>query len=125
MDECLLRLGRADVGRLGFVHDGEPDVLPVNFRLDGSSPVFRSTWGSKLYRASAEGLVALEVDDVDEETKQAWSVVLKGRAVLEYDDEAVARYETLGVPAWLGDDTETFWVRVVPDSVTGRELDLP
>lgn len=93
--------------------------------MDGSSPVFRSTWGSKLDTASAAGLVALEADDVDPGTGRGWSVVLKGRAAIEYNDDAVARYETFGVPAWLRDDTETFWVRVLPDSVTGRELDLP
>ena len=125
MDECLVLLRKATLGRLGFVHDGEPDVLPINFGMDGSSPVFRSTWGSKLYTASAERLVALEADDVNRDTGRAWSVVVKGRAVMEYNDDAVARYEALSVPSWPPDDTESFWVRVLPDSVTGRELDLP
>ena len=125
MDECLLLLGAAVMGRLGFVHHGEPEVLPINFRLDGASPVFRSTWGNKLDTASVGGLVALEADEVNLLTRRAWSVVVKGQAVREYNDEAIARYETLGVPAWLQDDAETFWVRVLPESVTGRELDLP
>jgi len=125
MDECLLLLRAAGMGRLGFVHHGEPEVLPINFGMDGASPVFRSTWGSKLDMASVGGLVALEADDVNLHTRRAWSVVVKGPAVIEYGDEEIARYETLGVPSWLRDDTETFWVRVLPESVTGRELDLP
>ena len=125
MDECLLLLRGALIGRLGFVHRGEPEVLPINFGIDGASPVFRSTWGSKLDIASVGGLVALEADDIELLTKRAWSVVVKGQAVVEYSDAAIARYEALGVPAWLGNDAETFWVRVLPESVTGRELDLP
>jgi nitroimidazol reductase NimA-like FMN-containing flavoprotein (pyridoxamine 5'-phosphate oxidase superfamily) len=125
MDECLLLLRGAAIGRLGFVHHGEPEVLPINFGMDGASPVFRSTWGNKLDTASVGGLVALEVDDVNLQTRRAWSVVIKGQAEMEYSDAAIARYEALGVPAWLQDDAETFWVRVLPESVTGRELDLP
>ena len=125
MEECLLLLRGAAMGRLGFVHRGEPEVLPINFRMDGASPVFRSSWGNKLDTASVGGLVALEADDVDLHTRRAWSVVVKGQAVMEYSDTAIARYEALGVPAWLRDDAETIWVRVLPESVTGRELDLP
>lgn len=125
MDECLLLLRQASVGRLGFVHSGEPEVLPVNFGMDGASPVFRSTWGSKLDTASVGGLVAVEADEVDLQSGHAWSVVVKGQAAREYDDEAIARYEALGVPSWLRDDTEIFWVRVLPESVTGRQLELP
>ena len=125
MDECLLLLRQSDVGRLGFVYRGEPDVLPISFGMDGASPVFRSTSGSKLDIASVGGLVALEADDVNLHTRRAWSVVVKGHAVMEYSDVAIARYEALGVPSWLRDDTDNFWVRVLAESVTGRELDLP
>jgi len=29
------------------------------------------------------------------------------------------------VPTWVRDDSETFWVRIRSESVTGRELTLP
>ncbi|MDQ1620213.1 MAG: uncharacterized protein QOE19_2782 [Actinomycetota bacterium] len=125
MDECLLLLRESRMGRLGFVHRGEPEILPINFGMDSTSPVFRSSWGNKLDTASVGGLVALEADEVDLHTRRAWSVVVKGQAVMEYSDAAIARYEALGVPAWLPDDAETFWVRVLAESVSGRELDLP
>lgn len=124
-EECLLLLRNAHTGRLGFVHHGEPEVLPVNFGLDQDAPVFRSTWGSKLDAASAGHLVALEADAVDRATSRAWSVVVKGPASVEYDDDAIARYELLGIERWVRDDAESFWVRVTPETVTGRELDLP
>ena len=123
-DECLLLLRHARTGRLGFVDRGEPEVLPVNFGLDKDAPVFRTTWGSKLDAASAAHVVALEADAVDRATSRAWSVVVKGPATVEYDDDAIARYELLGIESWVRDETELFWVRVTPETVTGRELDL-
>jgi uncharacterized protein len=124
-DECLLLLRHARTGRLAFIDHGEPEVLPVLFGLDGDAPVFRSTWGAKLDAASAGHVVALEADRVDRATSRAWSVVVKGPASLEYDDDAIARYERLGIERWVRDEAESFWVRVTPETVTGRELELP
>ena len=124
-DECLLLLRRASMGRLGFVHHGEPEILPVTFGMDGPSPVFRTTWGSKLDAAAGRGLVALEADSLDPALGRAWSVVVKGTASVEYADADIARLESLGVPTWVRDDSETFWVRIRSESVTGRELTLP
>ena len=124
-DECLLLLRRAAVGRVGFVHHGEPEILPVTFGMDGAAPVFRSTWGSKLDAAASGGLVAFEADSLDPALGRAWSIVVKGTAAVEYADADIARLEALGVPVWVRDDTETFWVRIRPESITGRELTLP
>jgi hypothetical protein len=124
-DECLELLQTSSVGRLAFAHDGEPEVLPVTFGLDGMSPVFRTTWGSKLEAVGRGRVVALEVDRLDSADGVAWSVVVKGTGEIEYDDEAVARYERLGVPVWVADLDDPFWVRITPSSVTGRVLDLP
>jgi nitroimidazol reductase NimA-like FMN-containing flavoprotein (pyridoxamine 5'-phosphate oxidase superfamily) len=124
-DECLILLRHAGTGRLGFVHHGEPEVLPVNFGLDHDVPVFRTTWGSKLDAASAGHPVALEVDAVDRATSRAWSVVVKGPATVEYVQDAIARYELLGIERWVRDDAESFWIRVTPETVTGRELQVP
>ena len=124
-DECLLLLRRAAVGRVAFVHHGEPEILPVTFGMDGAAPVFRTTWGSKLDAASGGGLVTVEADQLDPALGRAWSIVVKGTAAVEYGDADIARLEALGVPTWLRDETETFWVRVRPESITGRELTLP
>jgi nitroimidazol reductase NimA-like FMN-containing flavoprotein (pyridoxamine 5'-phosphate oxidase superfamily) len=124
-DECVLLLRRATLGRLAFAHRGEPEILPVTFGMDGTSPVFRTTWGSKLDTAAGMGLVALEADSLDPALGRAWSVVAKGTASVVYADDVIARLEGLGVPAWVQDDAETFWVRVRSEGITGRELTLP
>ncbi len=123
--QCLSLLRHATVGRVGFVHDGEPEILPVTFGLDHDAPVFRSTWGAKLETAVSGHVVALEADSVDRAARRAWSVLVKGPAAVEYDDAVIARCEALGVERWVRDASESFWVRVTPETVTGREVDLP
>lgn len=122
LQECLDRLHGAVVARLAFVHDGELSVLPVTFGVDGTTLVFRTSWGSKLHIAGDNGAVALEVDDFDPASGSGWSVLVKGTASIEYDADATKRWDQLGVPAWLAAEVETFWVRVTPDDISGREL---
>lgn len=125
MDDCVTLLRRVEVGRLAFVHDGEPEVLPVTFGVDRISPVFRTTWGSKLEALARGCVVALEADAVDAVEGVAWSVVVKGRAEIEYDDTSIVRYQALGVPVWVPEPTDSFWVRITPSTLTGRALELP
>jgi nitroimidazol reductase NimA-like FMN-containing flavoprotein (pyridoxamine 5'-phosphate oxidase superfamily) len=78
-DECLALLADEEVGRLGVVIGGRPEIFPVNYVVDGDGVVFRSDAGSKLAGATG-GPVVFEVDHLERATKSAWSVVLHGRA---------------------------------------------
>lgn len=122
LDECLERLRGEVVGRLAFVQDGEPVVLPVTFGLDGTNVVFRTSWGSKLQVAGDIGAVAVEADAVDPSAGTGWSVVVKGTAAVEYDPELTARWDRLAVPYWLGGGDDVFWVRVTAEEISGREI---
>lgn len=122
LDECLERLRGHCLARVAFIHDGEPVVLPVAYGLDGATLVFRTSWGSKLQVAGDTGPVAVEVDDIDVTAGAGWSVLVKGTAALEYDDELTTRWEQLGVPYWLDTDVDLFWVRVSAEEISGREL---
>jgi CBS domain-containing protein len=121
-DECLRRLRSAPVGRLAFVHDGDPVVLPVNHGLDGMCVVFRTTWGSKLEAAQSAGAAAFEVDGFDERTRTGWSVLVRGSLSTVYEVDDIRRYEALGVHAWAGLDADAVWIVLRPDEITGREI---
>lgn len=122
LDECLHRLRSVPVGRLAYMQDGEPLVLPVNHGVDGNDVVFRTTWGSKLQQAQHVKLVAYEADSFDEAGRTGWSVLVIGRASVVYDDAEIARLEALGVKSWAGALDPVFWVRIRPEQVTGREI---
>ena len=48
---CWSLLEHEQLGRVGFIEGGVPVVLPVYYRVDGQSIVFRSGVGSKLSAA--------------------------------------------------------------------------
>lgn len=122
LEECLERLRTVQLARVAWVRHGEAEVLPVMLGVEGTTLVFRTTWGSKFELAASRSPVTVEADDVDLEAGHGWSVVVKGTAAVEYDGDAVDRLEALQVPYWVHDGAETFWVRVTPEEVSGREI---
>ncbi len=78
-DECLLLLGSHDLGRIAFAVDGQPEVFPVNYAMEGRVVVFRTGPGTKLDFVPKTRL-AFEVDEWDPKLGIGWSVVVKGLA---------------------------------------------
>jgi nitroimidazol reductase NimA-like FMN-containing flavoprotein (pyridoxamine 5'-phosphate oxidase superfamily) len=121
-DECFRLLTTENVGRLAVAERGEaPHVFPVNYRLMGDSVVFRTDPGTKLRLLTTEP-VAFEVDFVDDLHRAGWSVVLRGLAYAASD----AEIEMEGIevdPYAPGGKWQ--WVRLVPNAVTGRRINLP
>jgi hypothetical protein len=124
-DACLRLLGSHQVGRLAFLADGEVEIFPVTFTVDGEAVVFRTGVGTKLGAALERAVVAFEVDGVDEETRSGWSVVVKGVCEEVQDPGTLGRLAALGFTTWLEHPRAGGpfrWVRISPYSVTGRAL---
>jgi len=119
----LLQFGR--IGRVGFVADGVPHVLPVNYRADDQGTiVFRTTPASTL-NAVAGARVAFEVDGFDERLQTGWSVCVGGRGqeITGLDDPTAQRLQRLSVVTWAPGRRER-WFAITPDVITGRRLPL-
>ena len=123
--ECLERFGRAPLGRIAFVANGDPIFLPVNHKLDGDEVVFRTNAGSKLLAADTDSSVAFEVDGFDAELRSGWSVVVRGAASTVQDSQEVARLDTLGIMPLAHASVRTHWVRIGPYGITGRQVVHP
>jgi len=120
--ECLRLLATQEIGRLAFVIGGHPDVLPVNYALDGDNVVIRTDAGSKLEGLSRSP-VAFEVDEIDRARHVGWSVVVHGVAqeVTPYDrHDDLERLTSLPLHPWAGEKVHT--VRIVPKTITGRRI---
>jgi uncharacterized protein len=120
--ECLNLLATAQVGRLALVVDGHPEILPVNYALDGDAVLFRTSEGSVLtHVALAE--VAFEVDHVDEATRSGWSVLIKGHAddIGDAIDATSQRLRRLSLISWAPGRRDR-WFVVRPRQITGRRL---
>lgn len=122
LEECLDLLRENPVGRVGFVHDGEIVILPVNHVVQGTQVLFRTTWGSKLQSAEDEARVGFQVDHYDTATRTGWSVLVQGSAEVVYNNDECQLLDALAPEPWLHLGEEAFWVRILAVQISGREI---
>ncbi|HZR12727.1 MAG TPA: pyridoxamine 5'-phosphate oxidase family protein [Acidimicrobiia bacterium] len=121
-DECL-RLLREEsyVGRLAFVVDGRPLVLPVNYVADGSSVVFVTPSGTKLSALRDGAAVAFEIDQSRALYHTGWSVLVQGLAHEVTDEDEIARLQRGPLRSWA-EPKAGHWVRITIDEISGRRV---
>jgi nitroimidazol reductase NimA-like FMN-containing flavoprotein (pyridoxamine 5'-phosphate oxidase superfamily) len=120
-DECWRHLAQVPTGRLCFVEDGEPMVLPFNHALDGHSIVLRTAGGTALHRLASGATVAYEADATVPVTCEGWSVVVRGHLAEITDDRERADVARLGLHPWASGRRDHY-LRLRPWAVTGRAI---
>lgn len=127
-DECLRLISAGGIGRIAFTSRYGPVVLPVNYKLHDKAIVFRTSEHGPIDEdlktgiTGAEYNVAFEIDELDSDTHEGWSVLVQGPAHhVTGDDRAWA--EESGVESWAPGGRELF-VRIIPTRVTGRRIIL-
>lgn len=119
-DECLEYLQyRSFVGRLGFVVDGHPMILPVNYLADAESVVFCTAPGTKLSRLGGGARVAFEVDDSRPLYHAGWSVLVLGAAREVVDPAELDRLHRGPLRSWAAPASQ-HWVRITIEEISGR-----
>lgn len=120
-DQCRDLLAAGIVGRIAMVVNGEPVILPVNYRYVRGSIVFRTALGEKSDAAMMDQPVAFEIDGWNAAQEKGWSVLVKGTAhEVDADDAAAAEASTL--QPWARAVERDIWVRIVPNEITGRRI---
>jgi hypothetical protein len=120
LEECLKRLRSSPVGRLAFVARRHPGDPPGEPRVDGTTVVFATTWGSKLSVAEQRRAGRLRGGRLRPATGAggaSWSRVTASRV---YDSSAVDRYEKLLLPSWTPPVEDVVWIAIRADEITGR-----
>jgi nitroimidazol reductase NimA-like FMN-containing flavoprotein (pyridoxamine 5'-phosphate oxidase superfamily) len=123
-DECFGLLTSTTVGRLGFVHDGRIEIIPVNYRVAGRDVLVRTRDDGILAALPTQPDVAFEVDHHDDLGGTAWSVLMSGRVERITADEAEAVPATRRHIVWAGDE-RTMWLRFVTERIAGRRVRRP
>ena len=121
-DACIELIQSAPVGRIGFMSDDGPLVLPVNHAWWEGSIVFRSLEGQKLSAAAENQSVCFEIDRWDPSDRSGWSVVVRGQAREVTDWAEKEQLENIGLVPWAKEAWRTRWIRVDPTSISGRVL---
>lgn len=120
-DESLALLPTVPVGRLVFTERVLPAVVPVNFLVDHGRIVLRTGATSSLSAAVRGSVVAFEVDQIDSEARQGWSVVVTGRASEVQNPLELHRLSGLPLLPWVGGQLDHFIVIPI-ELVNGRRI---
>lgn len=123
-EESLALLATKRVGRISVTMRALPTILPVNYVLDAEteSIVFRTGYGTKLAAAGRNAVVAFEIDDIDEDTRSGWSVVVIGTAIEVTDPVDLARIARLPLSPWLPDADLSHTIAIPIVHLAGRRL---
>jgi nitroimidazol reductase NimA-like FMN-containing flavoprotein (pyridoxamine 5'-phosphate oxidase superfamily) len=120
-ERCLGLLRQGTIGRIAFVVDGDPIILPVNYRLveptSGPLLAVRTRPGNVIEQATTN--VAFEIDSIDLVHHQGWSVLVRGE-LLHANPTSDAFRERYDPQSWLNDPEA--WLLVDPWEISGREL---
>ena len=125
--ESLRLIAPGGIGRIAFTGRYGLTVLPVNYKLHDGSIVFRTAQDSPTGEdlrtgiAHAEYQVAFEIDQINPETRDGWSVLIHGPAHHMASDDERAAVAASGVAPWPRGVHEHA-IRITPTSVTGRRL---
>ncbi|NUR87067.1 MAG: helix-turn-helix domain-containing protein [Nonomuraea sp.] len=119
--ECLRLIEKGGIGRVAFDGRRGPTVLPVNYLMHEGAVVFRTADGGPMdddLRTGLEGVdvkIGFEVDNIDESTRQGWSVLIQGPA--HHLDQAPG----VDVTPWAGGE-RNLYIRIVPHHISGRRI---
>ena len=122
-EECVDFLACEEIGRIAWVSNGRPTLVPVNYAWDGEAVVIRSDPGLKLTDL-LDNEVAFEIDRIDRVRKQGWSVVVQGAAYEvspnDWPASALQPHEIYLEP-WVA-GAKLHWIRLIPRLISGRRI---
>ena len=119
--ECLMLLQSKRVGRIVWCGSTGPQALPVNYVVDAGRVLFRTSPHSAIAAVAVEQQVAFEVDDIDEFVETGWSVLVVGTA-RGVDDPGDIPRSLEDRPAPWAPGIRNLYIRIQPDTVTGRRV---
>jgi len=122
-DECLRRLRRPGVGRVGLSVGALPAIFPVNYTLFRDDVYFRTAPGTKLVAAARNAIVAFEVDRIEPISHNGWSVLVVGPSEVVSEPAELARLARSLSP-WIGDGADVL-VRIRAELISGRQIVHP
>jgi len=117
---CQELLESQSVGRIAWQAADGPQILPVTYAWHDGTIIFRTSPYGVLSELIRPTEVALEIDELDQNNRRGWSVVVQGRAqAVAEPDELVRMWTVGGVVPWAAGVRNVF-IQITPHKVTGR-----
>lgn len=99
------------------------DLFPLNYLVHEGEIYFRTAEGSKLFSLTLNNDVLFEADNVDGDSQEAWSVVVKGTARTLSSNAEIEAADQLPLKPWLP-TLKYNYVVVSPNEISGRKFHL-
>lgn len=122
-EESLELLATNTFGRLVVRRKDDMDLFPLNYIVHEGKIFFRTAEGSKLFTLTLNNDVLFEADEVDGETREAWSVIVKGTARALTAASEIEAADELPLTPWLP-TLKYIYVEITPKDVSGRRFQL-
>ena len=120
-EHCVELLQARTVGRVAWQAAEGPEILPVTYTWHEDSVIFRTSPYGPLSELVRPADVAFEIDEIDEQQHQGWSVVVHGRAqAVEQADKLTQLWAVAGVPWAPG--VRNLFIQITPMAVSGRQV---
>jgi uncharacterized protein len=121
VNECLDLLSGGVVGRVAFSTRGGPRIVPVNYAMCDDGIVFRTSPYSELGSHGPGSEAAFEIDHLEYDRQQGWSVVALGRLEALSPDEVDDLIGGREARPWAGGH-RNFYLKLAWREVSGRRL---
>jgi Pyridoxamine 5'-phosphate oxidase len=116
--QCEDHLSNGGVGRVVLSTGYGPVAFPVNFVFADGTVIFRT---SESMTASISGVIAFEVDHIDDAMSEGWSVLVRGHARLIEDPDSRLAVAQTDLEPWAGGARLNI-VGITPFEITGRVI---
>ncbi len=117
-EQCEDHLSAGGIGRIVLSSGPGPVAFPVNFIFTDGVVIFRT---SDAMVGTITGVVAFEVDHIDETMSEGWSVLVRGHARLIEEPAERLAVARLDLEPWAG-GARLNLVGITPFEVTGRVI---
>ena len=121
INECQDLLAGGVVGRVAFSTRVGPRIVPVNYVTDNGTIVFRTSPYSELGSHGPGSEAAFEIDHLDYDRQQGWSVVALGR-LEEVAPEEVDEFLMVREPRARAAGHRNFFLKLVWRELSGRRI---
>jgi nitroimidazol reductase NimA-like FMN-containing flavoprotein (pyridoxamine 5'-phosphate oxidase superfamily) len=122
VEECLKLLHGGMVGRVAMCTPVGPRIVPLNYAMYDDAIVFRTVPYSELGTYGWNTELAFEVDHLDYEKHQGWSVVAVGKSEIVDDPDELREIRAGWDPTpWAG-GRRHLYLRLRWRDLTGRRV---
>ena len=123
--QCLDLMESHHLGRVAWQAADLPQILPITYAMHEGSAYFRTAPDSILAELAQPTSVALEVDELDEQNRSGWAIVMHGRTSAVSEPDALADlWASDSLVPWATGN-RTLFIRIRPERVAGRVVRRP